>query len=420
MNKPLLAAFLLLFTFTADIMAQEATSSPYSFYGIGDIKFKGAQENRAMGGVAVFKDSIHFNFQNPASYSHLALTSLSVAGSHINTRFKETNASDKAQRTMLDYLAVGLPMGKFGAAFGLMPYSSVGYRISNDFVDEEGMDNVRRFTGKGGVNRVFTGIGYSFSPSFSVGADLSYNFGTISTKSLEFISGVQYGTRETSETSVSGFAVNLGAMYNKKLNDKYRLFASVAYSPENTLKLENETTIAIVEYFSDENEIVIDEEDALTGSKKVKNPTKFSFGVGFGEDKKFGVGTQITLSQSNAFGNRFDDLTNVDFENGMKLGLGGFYIPKYNSFSSYWSRVVYRAGFNYEKTGMVINNQDINDYALTFGLGLPMMGTFSNINIGAEVGSRGTTKAGLVKENYFNIMISLSLNDKWFVRSKYY
>jgi hypothetical protein len=43
------------------------TSSPYSFYGIGDVRFKGTVENRSMAGVAVEQDSIHMNLENPAS-----------------------------------------------------------------------------------------------------------------------------------------------------------------------------------------------------------------------------------------------------------------------------------------------------------------------------------------------------------------
>jgi hypothetical protein len=39
--------------------AQEGTSSPYSYYGIGDIRFKGTVENRSMAGIAVEQDSIH-------------------------------------------------------------------------------------------------------------------------------------------------------------------------------------------------------------------------------------------------------------------------------------------------------------------------------------------------------------------------
>jgi hypothetical protein len=47
-----------------------------------------------------------------------------------------------------------------------------------------------------------------------------------------------------------------------------------------------------------------------------------------------------------------------------------------------------------------------------------MGGTFSNVNIGLELGSLGTAKAGLVKENYFSVRVGLSLNDKWFLKRK--
>jgi hypothetical protein len=81
--------------------------------------------------------------------------------------------------------------------------------------------------------------------------------------------------------------------------------------------------------------------------------------------------------------------------------------------------VTYRAGFNYENTGLIINNESINNYGITFGLGLPLGGSFSNINVGFEYGKRGTTNSGLIEENYTNVFISLSLNDRWFVKRKY-
>jgi hypothetical protein len=33
---------------------QQGTSSPYSFYGIGSLKFKGTVENQSMGGLSVY------------------------------------------------------------------------------------------------------------------------------------------------------------------------------------------------------------------------------------------------------------------------------------------------------------------------------------------------------------------------------
>jgi hypothetical protein len=73
----------------------------------------------------------------------------------------------------------------------------------------------------------------------------------------------------------------------------------------------------------------------------------------------------------------------------------------------------------YENTGLVIQNKSITDFAGTFGLGLPINGTFSNINIAVEIGKRGTKYNNLVEENYVNFVIGLSFNDRWFVKRKF-
>jgi len=70
---------------------------------------------------------------------------------------------------------------------------------------------------------------------------------------------------------------------------------------------------------------------------------------------------------------------------------------------------------------MVVNNTDIKNFGITFGVGLPLStaaGGFSNINLGFEVGKRGTTEMMLIEENYFKINLGLSLNDKWFLKRK--
>ena len=80
---------------------------------------------------------------------------------------------------------------------------------------------------------------------------------------------------------------------------------------------------------------------------------------------------------------------------------------------------MYRAGLRYENTGLVLQNKSITDAAMNVGFGLPLSGTFSNININFEYGKRGTTYYNLVEENYFNISIGLSLSDKWFIKRKF-
>ena len=43
----------------------------------------------------------------------------------------------------------------------------------------------------------------------------------------------------------------------------------------------------------------------------------------------------------------------------------------------------------------------------------------SRVNLTAEYTRRGTKDNGLIQENYFNIILGLNLNDKWFTKRKY-
>jgi len=163
----------------------------------------------------------------------------------------------------------------------------------------------------------------------------------------------------------------------------------------------------------------VDELENLVSVKDLKLPAKIAIGTGIGQTGKWLVGAEITLKNKGSLANSYNAFDNVGYEKFTKYTLGGFYVPNAKSFSSYVQRIVYRAGLKYEKTGLIINSQSITDTGLTLGLGLPITGSFSNINIGFELGKRGTTAANLVQENYANLNVSFSLNDKWFVKTKF-
>jgi long-subunit fatty acid transport protein len=397
--------------------AQEGTSSPYSFYGIGDVRFKGTLENRSMAGLAVEQDSIHINLQNPASYANLKLTTFTLGGTYGTTTLKNSTESANATRTTLDYLAVGLPLGKFGFGFGLIPYSSVGYKIES--ISDSGTENNKRFNGTGGLNKAFLGVGYKIAPNFNIGADVNYNFGKIESNNLEFITGVPIGTRELNSADLSGVNFNLGMMYQTKIYKKISVFSSLTYSLESSLTSKNTRNISTVIYNSNFDLAVVDALDDVKTEAIITMPSKISLSGGIGEARKWLLGGNVSYGKTSGQANEYNDAANVGYGKYGSVSLGGYYIPNYNSFSSYTKRIVYRAGIKYEKTGLVINSESINDMGLTFGLGLPVTGSFSNVNFGFELGKKGTTKANLVQENYANLSVSFSLNDKWFEKRKF-
>lgn len=415
MIKKIIVTFCLILG--AATYAQEGSSSPYSFYGLGETRFKGTVENRAMGGISVLADSIHMNIQNPAFYSNLSLTTFTVGGSFSTTRLKSENDKEKAQRSTLDYLAVAFPMGKFSASFGLVPYSSVGYKIVRKPTDEDPVS--RSYRGEGDINKVYVAGAYKINDKLSAGLEFGYHFGEIETSAMYKWTGVSLGTREINTSSASGVGFTTGLAYNTKINQKYDFTASVLYGIGSDLSFSNRRVISTIQFYNSGAVNAIETEDVDVPDTDVKMPSRFSFGAGFGKARHWMVGTEFSFIQNSELDNRFVDIGNSTFENAIKIGIGGYYIPKYNAFNGYFKRVVYRGGLKFEKTGLIINGESINDMGATFGLGLPLGGTFSNINLGAEFGRRGKTDAGLIQENYANFSVSLSLNDRWFVKRKY-
>jgi len=412
-RKFILPLFLL---FSIASFAQRGSASPYSFYGVGDVRFKGTNEINAMGGVSILPDSIHINLQNPASYASIKLSTLTIGGSFSATKFKSNVSNEKAQRSTVDYLAVALPMKKFGVSFGLVPYSTVGYNVqTTDEVNGE----IRSYTGDGGLNKAFLGLGYQITPKVSVGADIAYNFGLIETNTIKYLEIAQNGSQETNTSEMSGVRVNFGAMYNTKINKKYDFYSALTFSPQSNLTSNNEKNLFSVIYSGGLTPIPVDYLETQVSKTTLVLPSKFSIGAGIGQSKKWVVGSEVTFKKSDAFSNRVSVSNDVRYENSVKYSVGGYYVPNYMSFSNYFKKITYRGGLRYENTGLIINDQSIKDYAVTGGVGLPLGGAFSNLNLGFEIGKKGTVEANLVEENYINVMISLSLNDKWFTKRKY-
>ncbi len=436
MIKKLVIVFITVIAIQAQ--AQDGTASPYSFYGIGNLKFKGTAENRSMGGLSVFTDSIHVNLSNPAGYAGNNLTvgnwngesrpvKFTVGGSSSNLNLKSENESQSANATTFDYLALAVPMGKFGMGFGIIPYSSVGYKLESSNTDSTINE---RYRGEGGLNKAFIGFGYQITPKLGVGLDASYNFGNIQNSALQFRyqdgQPLQYHTLENNRSDLSGVNLNFGLNYKTMITSKLELSTGLTYMPKSKINSENKRAFSsvVADPFSNQevitSSIEVDLESDNLKSTDMTLPTQFSFGAGIGQPQKWFLGAEYSFQKTSEFDNPIFSIGNAKFVDGSAIALGGYFIPKYNSFSSYWERIVYRAGFHFENTGLEIKNQTINEFGISFGVGLPVGNDFfSNANIGFEFGKRGTTKANLIEENFMNLQISLSLNDRWFQKRKY-
>ena len=409
--------------------AQQGTASPYSYYGFGEKQFRGPNEIKSMGSLAVFSDSLHINTLNPASYAKLQATTFSLGASYKSTNLSNANSKEKTTSGSFDYLALAFPAGDFRVAVGIMPYSFVGYNIQNTSVNNIGMTQANQFIGEGGLNRTFLGLSYKISKNLSIGVDGAYIFGDTETSATTFITNngegipLDRGTRYRYLNNYSGLAVNAAVNYEQPLNKKISLFATATFSPEMKLKNDQEIVRATVKADSNLGFVEIDSNKQTDYDEKMLLPMNYSIGLGIGNHLKWFVGAEYTATQTSKY-NNFYNYSNARYNDYMKIGLGGFYTPKYNSFENYFQKISYRAGINYENTGLVINNEEIKGYNANIGIGLPVpfsktMMSNSNINIGFEYGQKGNTNMGLIKENYYGVHVGFSFSDVWFKRRKF-
>ncbi len=415
MIRSLVCTIVILMGMTA--LSQSRTSSPYSFFGIGQQTFRGTIENRSMGGLRTYLDSIHINLRNPAGYGKLKLTTYSIGGVHTETWASTASEKETYDATSIEYVSIGIPLGKkMGMGFGLVPFKSVGYEIG-----ERNTEFYTNFTGEGSINRAYFGLGYEINKNFSLGGELRYNFGEERNSSSVALNGIQFGTNEVNETDFSGLSLNFGLHYQRMLNDKYELQASATYTPESNITAEGFRNRSLFALSSNFTETLINTRIGDVTKEKLRLPSEYTVGVTIGMPLKWNLGAEYSLQQSSSLGARNFLPENTSFTDAASYRLGGFYIPDYNSITSYWNRVVYRGGLRYEETGLNLIGNDINEFGISFGMGLPVGrgSAFSNANFGLEYGQRGTTNDNLIKESFLSLSIGLSLNDKWFQKRKY-
>lgn len=421
--------YLLLALFTSlSVNAQSTSSSPYSQFGIGTLTGSLLPQNRAMGGITTGIRSIgryyNINLNNPASYSAIQLTTFDIGAS---TSFDQLSRGSESQQNFdasLSHVTFGIPVtAKSALSFGLIPYSQLGFKFAT--ADKIDTTNVRyTYGGEGGVTRAYLGYGFQIGKHLSLGANANYLFGKLSrTAAVDFpgdFSAIR--SRTENSNSVGGLSYNYGAQYTANLSKNTQL--TIGYSGTAKAKINTRTSDIITRYRVDAlGTQDLSSVDSIYSQQDVKGkltlPLQHNVGFSVGNMNQWLVGADFSYGKWSEYAN---ENNNHPLKDSYGFAIGGQIIPDITAVSSYFSLVDYRLGFSYNKTYININNNDIKQMAITFGLGLPLpstRSTFYKVNFGAELGQRGTLNNGLVRERYANLYIGFTLNDKWFNKVKF-
>lgn len=423
MNKLVISIFALALGINAK--AQTIGNSPYASYGIGDQKYDNSIETKSMGGIStayVSDFNNHFNFQNPAANRNLELTSIKFQGTNEN-QYQKSNLNNQKHDNHSSYISnvsLAFPLSKsvkFG--IGFQPYSSKDYNITRSISLSDGTLGTQNLHGDGSINMLQAGLGVAVSPTLSIGVSSNLYFGKLyDTEEISYENTTLINNIENT-ISVHNFNFTLGAIYQKKIKTNKNFTLGATYTFGNTSDFETIRTNST--YFLSGTEknyqTYIQDEN-----KKTKNliPQEFSFGIGYGHEAKWFVSSQFNYK--NEINSTYPN-QNFEYQNAYKISLGGWYLPNFNNFRNYFSRVTYRYGVFYEKSNLKINQTGIDRYGIAIGGSFPFqksnINRLNTLDLGIEFGQRGTLKNNLIRENFLNFTIGLNFANKWFEKQYY-
>jgi hypothetical protein len=413
----LIACTLVFFTFVQNSRAQKLTSSPYSRYGLGDIFRPHFSLQYGLGGAsAAITHPAFINVSNPASYAWNDLTVFET-GIRSNTNRIQTSQSNQwTNNTTLAYIAFSLPLTKhWGFAFGIMPYSGVGYRMYESQYNNNLGTVSYQYLGGGGINKVFVGNAIKIKNKLTLGVNASYLFGNISKERTIFIRTLNsYNSYIKEELLVSDFHFDAGLQFKTAINKnkEWNMAIGAAYNLGDNINAKytrlayaySGTTIKDTAlYFLDSAGVLI-------------IPRKISAGIAFDKGEKWLYTLDYSMqnwADFRWFGNN-DSLQNIT-----QLIAAVQYCPDRYAINNFFKSMQYRMAVRIANTPYMVKNTPINEYGITFGLGMPLRRSRSSINLGIEIGERGTLKNNLIKEQFINVNFGVSISDKWFIKPKY-
>jgi hypothetical protein len=392
--------------------SQNYTYSPYSVYGLGILENNGVSENFGAGsaGIAIPSDKF-LNITNPASYSGLDSSSF-LWHLGLFSKFSEFNSQTSSLSSFgvgIRYLALGFKIKKWwGFGASLIPFSTRGYKIfTTNYTDGYNDTYQEDINGSGSINKFNIGNSFQISENISIGINCSYLFGSlIQEDQVSYPSIQSYGVDLKTTSYFQSILFDMGLQYQLIIGEN-KLLAGITFSPRQKIS-------------SRYDKLITNNKDTLENDLSIYDqftlPIDYGIGLGFLWKNQIKLMTDFHLQKWSKSNYKYES---ANFADSWKLNTGIEYIPERKNSHSYRKAIIYRLGFRYEKSYLILSNNQLSETAVSMGIGLPLsFFNFSKLNVALELGKQGTLKNQLIQENYARITLGLTFQDILFKHPK--
>lgn len=417
MNLRKLWMMALAMTSMAFVTAQ-SINSPYSSNGLGEILFQGLPHNYAMGEVGIGSPTVrHINLLNPALLTYNSLSTFQVGLSGDFRNYESELGQSRDQAASLRFLAFSFPVvaNRWTSAFALLPLSTVNYNtFSQDTL--ENANSITQFQGDGGLTQLTWANGIRLYKTLSLGMKATYTFGSIDRHSRVQVGGPDvtptYAISYVESTDYSDLNFSVALAYRMVLGEQKYLHIGATHELSKTLDGSEDRYFARQTFSGATIQRQILAEDVRT---EFTLPRTYGLGLSYERLNLLRIGADVIFQD---WGKANEDNVTDELRNIFNLAAGAEWIPDYQSVNSYFKRTSYRVGFNLKQLPYLVNNKEVNDFGINFGASFPVSG-YSSLDAAFKYGWRGTTDNNLIRENYFQVVIGATINDRWFIKRRY-
>ena len=428
-HSSVLLSILFTFIISFPLSGQFNTYSPYTRFALGDLTHPGIAQNLAMGGTGLaIHEGNRINYLNPASFSALDSTSVyfDVGLNAYANSYQTEDFSNTWWNMNLHHVTFASSMGKYlGFSAGIIPYSSIGYNIKQEYDDyTHGIAMDTYYEGEGGALNFYAGTSIKLLDRISLGVTMNYLMGKLTrTRAVDFPMNSGYSDINSLEDiKLRKPVFTLGLQYKEVFEDKFFFTLGGIYDFKASTELSNEFRVDNAFYPDDDawlNDSVLVMATYLMGEDTIYNtlniPQKIGFGVSFGiPDKLIITGDYYLQDWSGSMSGE-----NYRTTRASSMHFGAELLPDASAIRGYHKLMTYRIGGYYSNSYLVVNEHQLKDYGMTFGLGFPIRTLKSSINVALTLGTRGTTEYNLVKENYGILTFNVTLHDLWFRKRRF-
>jgi hypothetical protein len=390
-------------------IAQNNTSSPYSYYGLGELMTQDIINPTGMSSLS-YRDGRVLNVNNPAALTQLdSMTFIFQLGMVAKfSNLTQGNDSDTFNDLNLSKLAFGFKASpRYGVAVSLSPYTSLGYDITNrELVEGSNEYIIRSLLGSGGLNQVVLSNGFKITDDLSLGVNGIYIFGNNSRDEIivpEGGSGFTYQNR--SKLISQGLHFNVGAQYKMDFADN-SLMLGLKYQPKigvSAKRITEVTNLGSVKY-----------EDTDRGRYDV--PESYGVSLGLNKGKQLWVGADYLMEKWSET-QKFEKDNQLRDRN--KFSLATIYNANDGYATKFFKKLTYRFGAFYDTGYIEVRDERIKTKGFSFGVGMPLARGNGMINLSFEFGQMGSTENNLVREDFGRINLEVNLFENWFFKRKY-